>query len=144
MLEVADLARRYGDVVALDGLSFTVEQGQLFGFVGPNGAGKTTTLRIILGVLEPDAGEARRPRRDARARRVVHPVQRADHDAAPDRARRGTRLRDRDRVRGDAGGSARADPAGRSHLQRRRPPHRLRDQVRDAWRATKTGAESRA
>jgi ABC-2 type transport system ATP-binding protein len=59
MLEVRDLARRYGDVVALDGLSFTVEPGQLFGFVGPNGAGKTTTMRIILGVLEPDAGEVR-------------------------------------------------------------------------------------
>src|SRR4051794_36496960 len=59
MLEVADLARRYGDVVALDGLSFTVEAGQLFGFVGPNGAGKTTTMRIVLGVLEPDAGEVR-------------------------------------------------------------------------------------
>jgi ABC-2 type transport system ATP-binding protein len=59
MLEVADLARRYGDVVALDGLSFTVEPGQLFGFVGPNGAGKTTTMRIILGVLEPDRGEVR-------------------------------------------------------------------------------------
>jgi ABC-2 type transport system ATP-binding protein len=59
MLEVADLARRYGDVVALDGLSFTVEPRQLFGFVGPNGAGKTTTMRIILGVLEPDAGSVR-------------------------------------------------------------------------------------
>src|SRR4051794_11854710 len=59
MLEVADLARRYGDVVALDGLSFTVEAGQLFGFVGPNGAGKTTTMRIVMGVLEPDAGEVR-------------------------------------------------------------------------------------
>ena len=59
MLEVADLARRYGDVVALDGLSFTVEPGQLFGFVGPNGAGKTTTMRIILGVLAADAGEVR-------------------------------------------------------------------------------------
>jgi ABC-2 type transport system ATP-binding protein len=59
MLQVADLARRYGDVVALDGLSFTVEPGQLFGFVGPNGAGKTTTMRIILGVLEPDAGSVR-------------------------------------------------------------------------------------
>jgi ABC-2 type transport system ATP-binding protein len=59
MLEVADLARRYGDVVALDGLSFTVGPGQLFGFVGPNGAGKTTTMRIILGVLEPNAGSVR-------------------------------------------------------------------------------------
>ena len=59
MLELADLARRYGDVIALDGLSFTVEPGHLFGFVGPNGAGKTTTMRIILGVLEPDSGTVR-------------------------------------------------------------------------------------
>ena len=59
MLEVIDLSRRYGDVVALDHLSFSVEPGQLFGFVGPNGAGKTTTMRIILGVLEPDGGEVR-------------------------------------------------------------------------------------
>ena len=59
LLEVIDLFRRYGDTVALDGLSFTVEPGQLFGFVGPNGAGKTTTMRIILGVLEPDSGEVR-------------------------------------------------------------------------------------
>ena len=59
MLEVIDLSRRYGDVVALDRLSFSVEAGQLFGFVGPNGAGKTTTMRIILGVLEPDGGEVR-------------------------------------------------------------------------------------
>ena len=59
MLEVIDLSRRYGDVVALDHMSFSVEAGQLFGFVGPNGAGKTTTMRIILGVLEPDGGEVR-------------------------------------------------------------------------------------
>ncbi len=58
-LELTDLSRRYGDVVALDGLSFTVEPGQMFGFVGPNGAGKTTTMRIVLGVLEPDHGEVR-------------------------------------------------------------------------------------
>jgi ABC-2 type transport system ATP-binding protein len=45
--------------VALDGLSFSVAPGQLFGFVGPNGAGKTTAMRIVLGVLEPDAGEVR-------------------------------------------------------------------------------------
>ena len=59
MLELTDLARRYGDVVALDGISFTVEKGQMFGFVGPNGAGKTTTMRIILGVLSADRGEVR-------------------------------------------------------------------------------------
>jgi len=54
VLELQGLSRRYGDVVALDDLSFTVREGQMFGFVGPNGAGKTTTMRIVLGVLEPD------------------------------------------------------------------------------------------
>ena len=57
MLELRELARRYGDVVALDGVSFSVGEGQMFGFVGPNGAGKTTTMRIILGVLAADRGE---------------------------------------------------------------------------------------
>jgi ABC-2 type transport system ATP-binding protein len=57
VLELRDLARRYGDVVALDGISFTVESRQMFGFVGPNGAGKTTAMRIVLGVLAADRGE---------------------------------------------------------------------------------------
>jgi ABC-type glutathione transport system ATPase component len=56
VLELQGLTRRYGDVVALDDLSFAVAEGQMFGFVGPNGAGKTTAMRIVLGVLEPDAG----------------------------------------------------------------------------------------
>jgi ABC-2 type transport system ATP-binding protein len=59
VLELRDLARSYGDLVALDGISFSVEPGQMFGFVGPNGAGKTTTMRIVLGVLAPDRGEVR-------------------------------------------------------------------------------------
>ena len=59
MLELQGLTRRYGDLVALDDVSFTVAEGQMFGFVGPNGAGKTTTMRIVLGVLEPDRGEVR-------------------------------------------------------------------------------------
>ena len=58
MVDLQRLTRRYGDLVALDGLSFTVVDGQMFGFVGPNGAGKTTAMRIVLGVLEP-AGEVR-------------------------------------------------------------------------------------
>jgi ABC-2 type transport system ATP-binding protein len=57
LLELRDLARRYGEVVALDGVSFTVGEGQMYGFVGPNGAGKTTTMRIVLGVLAADRGE---------------------------------------------------------------------------------------
>jgi ABC-2 type transport system ATP-binding protein len=59
VLELEGLSKRYGEVVALDGLSFTVQPGQMFGFVGTNGAGKTTAMRIVLGVLEPDAGEVR-------------------------------------------------------------------------------------
>ena len=59
MLELQGLSRRYGDLLALDDVSFTVREGQMFGFVGPNGAGKTTTMRIVLGVLEPDRGEVR-------------------------------------------------------------------------------------
>jgi ABC-2 type transport system ATP-binding protein len=58
-LELDGLTRRYGDVVALDGLTFSVAPGQVFGFVGPNGAGKTTAMRIILGVLTADAGTVR-------------------------------------------------------------------------------------
>jgi ABC-2 type transport system ATP-binding protein len=57
VLELRDLARRFGDVVALDGVSFAVAPGELVGFVGPNGAGKTTAMRIALGVLAPDRGE---------------------------------------------------------------------------------------
>ena len=56
MLALQGLSRRFGDVVALDDLGFRVPRGQLHGFVGPNGAGKTTAMRIVLGVLEPDAG----------------------------------------------------------------------------------------
>jgi ABC-2 type transport system ATP-binding protein len=57
VLELRDLARRYGDTIALDGLSLEVPQGEVVGFVGPNGAGKTTAMRIALGVLEQDAGD---------------------------------------------------------------------------------------
>jgi ABC-2 type transport system ATP-binding protein len=73
VLELQGLTRRYGDLVALDDLSFTVAEGQMFGFVGPNGAGKTTAMRIILGVLAADAGEVRwrgQPMSDEIRRRV--------------------------------------------------------------------------
>ena len=59
MLELIDLRRSFGDVVALDGVTFSVPEGSIVGFVGPNGAGKTTAMRIALGVLEPDAGQVR-------------------------------------------------------------------------------------
>ena len=56
MLSLEGLTRHYGEVVALEDLGFEVHRGQLHGFVGPNGAGKTTTMRIVIGVVEPDAG----------------------------------------------------------------------------------------
>lgn len=58
-LEIIDLHKRFGKTVALDGMEFTIQPGELYGFVGSNGAGKTTTMRIALGVLNQDAGEVR-------------------------------------------------------------------------------------
>ncbi len=59
MLQLRDVSRRYGETVALDGLSLDVPEGEVVGFVGPNGAGKTTAMRIALGVLETDTGDVR-------------------------------------------------------------------------------------
>lgn len=56
MLVVDSLAKSYGEVRAVDGLSFAVGAGEIFGLLGPNGAGKTTTISMIAGVLRPDAG----------------------------------------------------------------------------------------
>jgi ABC-2 type transport system ATP-binding protein len=56
MLELHGLTKRYGDLEALHDLSFSVQPGEIFGFVGANGAGKTTTMRVVLGVLEADSG----------------------------------------------------------------------------------------
>ena len=58
MIEVRDLTKRYGDKVAVDHLSFSVEPGRVTGFLGPNGAGKSTTMRLILGLDRPNAGTA--------------------------------------------------------------------------------------
>ena len=55
-LLVEDLVKPYGDVLAVDGLSFSVERGEIYGLLGPNGAGKTTTLEIVEGLLRPDSG----------------------------------------------------------------------------------------
>jgi ABC-2 type transport system ATP-binding protein len=52
------LTKRYGDLTAVDGITFSLERGTVTGFLGPNGAGKTTTLRLLLGLAEPTAGEA--------------------------------------------------------------------------------------
>ncbi|MFB6155765.1 MAG: ABC transporter ATP-binding protein [Haloferacaceae archaeon] len=58
-IEVRDLTKAYGDVVANDSLSFEVETGEIFGYLGPNGAGKTTTIRTLMGFQSPTSGTAR-------------------------------------------------------------------------------------
>jgi ABC-2 type transport system ATP-binding protein len=58
VVEVDNLTKRYGQLVAVDHISFKVKKGELFGFLGPNGAGKTTTVRILTGVIKADGGNA--------------------------------------------------------------------------------------
>lgn len=56
MLALTDLRHRFGSLVALDGVSLTVDGGEIVGLVGRNGAGKTTTMRAVMGILRPDEG----------------------------------------------------------------------------------------
>ncbi len=56
VIVVDALVKRFGDFVAVNGISFTVARGEIFGFLGPNGAGKTTTIRMLLGLLQPTSG----------------------------------------------------------------------------------------
>jgi ABC-2 type transport system ATP-binding protein len=58
LVRASGLSRRFGAVAAVDGLGFEVRRGEMFGLIGPDGAGKTTTLRMLLGLLRPDGGEA--------------------------------------------------------------------------------------
>jgi ABC-2 type transport system ATP-binding protein len=58
-IEVSNLTRDYDGLRAVDGISFSVEQGEIFGFLGPNGAGKTTTIRMLTGQLRPTSGTAK-------------------------------------------------------------------------------------
>ena len=57
-VEVVDLIKRFGDFTAVDGVTFEIRRGEIFGFLGPNGAGKTTTIRVLLGLLRPTSGHA--------------------------------------------------------------------------------------
>ena len=56
MIETHSLVKRYGNVTAVDGISFTVKPGEVLGFLGPNGAGKSTTMKMITGFLAPTSG----------------------------------------------------------------------------------------
>ncbi len=55
-IEVSNLTKSFGRIIAVNGMSFTVSKGEIFGFLGPNGAGKTTTIRMLTGILAPDKG----------------------------------------------------------------------------------------
>ena len=58
MIDARDLRKEYGDFVAVEGSTFSVERGEVFGIIGPNGAGKTTTLKMLAGLLDPTDGDA--------------------------------------------------------------------------------------
>lgn len=59
VIEVQHLSKRYGETIAVADVSFSVEKGEIFGIVGPNGAGKTTTIESLIGLRQPDSGQAR-------------------------------------------------------------------------------------
>jgi ABC-2 type transport system ATP-binding protein len=59
MIELLDVTRMYGQKTAVDGLSLSIPQGELFAFLGPNGAGKTTTIKMLVGLLRPTSGQVR-------------------------------------------------------------------------------------
>jgi ABC-2 type transport system ATP-binding protein len=90
VVEVDNLRKSYGSIVAVDGISFQVNQGEVFGMVGPNGAGKTTTIECIEGLRQPDNGAIRvlglHPQRDAYALRPLTGAQ-LQESALQDRIR---------------------------------------------------------
>jgi len=108
MLELRNLTRRYGDVVALDGLTLEVRSGQMVGLLGPNGAGKSTAMRIALGLVRPDSGEVRWQDR------LVDGVTRRRFGYLPEERGLYPRMRVRDQVVyfGRLHGLSRADAAG--------------------------------
>ena len=80
VIQVTDFLKVYGDVVAVDGISFEVQRGEVFGLLGPNGAGKTSTLECLEGIRAPDGGTLQvsdvDPAREPRKLRnlSVHPL----------------------------------------------------------------------
>jgi len=58
-IEAAGLSKRFGRIIAVDGIDFQIRPGEIFGFLGPNGAGKTTTINMLTGLARPDGGAIR-------------------------------------------------------------------------------------
>ena len=71
VIKVNSLTRRFGDLTAVDDISFQVARGEIFGFLGPNGAGKTTTVRMLTGVIEPTSGSATIQNHDIRKESIL-------------------------------------------------------------------------
>ena len=59
VIEVRNLTKNFGEITAVDKLTFHVDEGKIFGFLGPNGAGKTTTIRMLCGLISKSSGEAK-------------------------------------------------------------------------------------
>ena len=81
-----DLRKRYGEVQALDGVSFAVREGEVFGLLGPNGAGKSTTVRVLVTLTQPDSGTASVAGHDVapRAERRAAPIGYVPQDSGVD------------------------------------------------------------
>ena len=58
-VELTNVTKRYGDIIAVNDLNLTIKQGEIFGLLGPNGSGKSTTMKMLLGLVQPDAGSVR-------------------------------------------------------------------------------------
>ncbi len=56
IVTVTNLSKHYGDFIAVNGISFSIRRGEIFGFLGPNGAGKTTTINMMIGLARPSSG----------------------------------------------------------------------------------------
>jgi ABC-2 type transport system ATP-binding protein len=56
IVNVTNLSKRYGNFIAVNGISFSIRKGEIFGFLGPNGAGKTTTINMMIGLARPSGG----------------------------------------------------------------------------------------
>ena len=117
IIQVENFRKTYGDFVAVDGISITVQPGEIFGLLGPNGAGKTSTLECLEGLRSPNAGRLRvagidpaaEPRRDGRPQGergpVANPVR---AERRPDAAAGGEGGRGPRRNRSGGGGQRRA------------------------------------
>ena len=86
LVEVQDITVRFGGIVALDGLSFTIDEGQICGLIGPNGAGKTTMFNVVSRIYDPTVGlvrfDGRRPARRGAAQ-IARPASPARSRTSP-------------------------------------------------------------